>query len=106
MPPRLSLSSNVVVIGRLRKRKKRKKEIVPTKKIVILFTFELKSNCEKEIYHIYHGVRYVLERFNSETKIHTCHLTKGFQFRVQEEEEEEERFSVAGLDILTALKIS
>lgn len=70
--------------------------------------FELKLNREEEIYHIYRVayVRYALERFNSETKIYTCHLMKGFRFHVQEEKKEEERFSTVGLDILTALKIS
>ena len=76
---------------------------------MILFMFELKLNREEEIYHIWrvdHGVRYFLERFNSETKIYTYHLMKGFRFHVQEEKKEEERFSTAGLDILTALKVS
>lgn len=58
--------------------------------IVILFTFKLKSNREKEIYHARPGVRYDLKRIKSETMIYMCHLTRGFRFRVQEEEEEEE----------------
>jgi len=83
MPPRLSLSSILRLSKQMlllsvdqEKGRKGKKKLCRLKKIVILFMFELKSNCEKEIYHIYHGMRCALERFNSETKIYTCHLKR------------------------------